>query len=193
MEFVAILGDRGSGKTNLLTALLKYERDSFKRRIVANYTLRFPYTRRTFEQVCAIPPELQGSAIGLDELGLGADSYKFWSKAAEKMAELIFELRKLHAKAFYTVQRFGLITVRLREQTDGYIMMDDPDRDVMWKDDPNGNRVYVADHREVCQGVFDARFFDRDRRFVKHRKFDGRPYWDLYDTDELIRKVGSNK
>lgn len=183
MEFIAIVGDRGSGKTNLLTALMKHEFDTFGRRIVGNYQINFPSKFMTFDEVRKLPPEIRDSTIGLDELGLGADSYEFFSKANKEISELIFELRKLHAKAWYTVQRFNLIAKRLRDQTDGFILMEDLDRVNMVRSDGTP----VATHREVCDGMFRATFYNGSFKFVVSRVFDGKPFWHLYNTDEKVK------
>lgn len=185
MDFVGIVGNRGSGKTNILTAYLKdYADDGVP--VIANFKLNFPSISMSFEDLRKIvagdPERIRGTVIGLDELGRGADSYEFFKKDVKDITFLIQQIRKLHSKVFYTVQRFGTIAKRLRDQTDGFIMMNDPDADNFTR--PDG--TLAQNHREVCTGIFRASYMNDDLHLIRSRLFDGRPYWNMYDTDEII-------
>lgn len=181
MEFVGILGDRGSGKTNLTTKYL-YDAHLEGREIVSNYSLKFPHLLMPFEEIRKVPKEIYGKVIGMDELGKGGDSYDFFSKDTRELTEMVAELRKVHAMVYYNTQRFSLIARRLRILTDGIILMDDPDKYKMH--DAAGNKVQM--HREVCDGIFRAVFLNEDGEIIRSKRFNGRPYWDKYNTDQRI-------
>jgi len=185
MDFVGIVGNRGSGKTNIMTAYLKdYVDDGVP--VIANYKLNFDSVSMSFEQMLKIlradPEILTGVVIGIDELGIKADSYDFFKKDSRETTFLIQQIRKLHSKVLYTVQRHMTIAKRLRDQTDGFIMMRDPDAKNFTK--PDG--TIALNHREVCNGIFEARFMDENLDLIRAELFDGHPYWNLYDTDEII-------
>lgn len=194
MEFLAIIGDPGSGKTNMLVKYLYSEYKSGTR-IASNIsTLKLPQLYMGFNDlvIAAQQADSPGSPqrrqdfhdlyVATDELGIGADSYEFLSARNRGLASFNAQRRKFHIRWAYTVQRFSMITRRLRLMTDGFISMSDPDKNNMFYSD--GRRAKM--HREVCRGVFRAEYFDRDMRLIKRRMFNGRKYWGLYDTDERI-------
>lgn len=188
MDFVAIIGDPGSGKTNLLVKYLYSEYKSGSPIISNMSSLKFPQRYMGFSDFIKSAEnagaEFNNSVVGTDELGIGADSYDFLSKANRGLANFNAQRRKYHLRWFYTVQRFNMISRRLRLLTDGFISMSDPDKYNMFY--PDGRKA--KHHREVCQGIFRAEYFDRDMRLIRRRLFNGRKYWGLYDTDERIAK-----
>lgn len=183
MEFICIVGDRGGGKTNILTKYLKDGVDS-GRKVIANYQLAFKHRYMPFAEIRKLPPELNGALVGMDELGVGADSYEFFTKDSKDITTFVAEIRKRHCTAYYTVQRFSMIARRLRLLTDGFIFMEDLDRQNMVAEDG----TVVDDHRLVCKGIFRATFCDSYMRVIRAKKFYGAKYWPMYNTDEIVRK-----
>lgn len=185
MDFVGLIGNRGSGKTNLMTALLKDYADAGEP-VVANYKLNFPSVTMSFEDILTLitkhPERAQGLRLGIDELGRKADSYDFFRKDVRDITFLVQQCRKFGIKFLYTVQRWRNIALRLREQTDGFIMMRDLDAKNFTK--PDGTRV--SDHRDVCEGLFKAIFVDENMEYQNDEIFDGKPYWQFYNTYEII-------
>jgi hypothetical protein len=197
MEFLAIIGDPGSGKTNMLVRYL-YNESRSGTRIASNLrTLKLPQLYMGFSDLVDAAkddgdPRFHDLYVATDELGLGADSYEFLSARNKGLASFNAQRRKFHIRWVYTVQRFSMITRRLRLLTDGFVSMSDPDKRNMFYSD--GRRVKT--HREVCSGIFRAEYFDRDMKLIRRRLFNGRKYWSLYDTDERIsasqKQVDSN-
>lgn len=193
MEFIAIIGDPGSGKTNMLVKYL-YAEYRQGTPIVSNLkTLKFPQRYMGFDEFIKTA-EIDGDDfmdcfVATDELGLGADSYDFLSAKNRGLSSFNAQRRKLHLRWAYTVQRFNWITKRLRQLTDAFISMHDPDKNNLYY--PDGRRARF--HREVCQGIFVADYFDRNMKFLHRRRFNGRKYWPLYDTDERIATAGKGK
>lgn len=185
MDFVGIVGDRGSGKTNILTAFL-YDYAMAGIPVIANYNLNFDSITMSFDDIRKIiqndPTKLSDIVIGLDELGRGADSYEFFKKDVQDITLLIQQIRKLHSKVIYSVQRFRTIAKRLRTQTDGFIMMNDPDKNNFTH--PDG--TLAMNHREVCKGEFRAAFMTDNLVVIRTEIFDGKPYYAKYNTDEII-------
>lgn len=183
MEFIGIIGDRGSGKTNLMTKYL-YDFSQEGYNVIANYSLHFRAKFMTFTEIRAMPEEIEDCIIGMDELGIGADSYDFFAKDVKEITNLIAQIRKLHCRVYYTVQRFNMIARRLRLQTDGFIFMEDTDRGNLTF--PDGTPAKT--HRQVCKGLFRARYMTDNFEITKSRIFNGRPYWQLYNTDQRVAK-----
>lgn len=175
MFFIAIIGDMGSGKTCFMTAVLKLSHD-LGRKIIANYQLNFDYQLMSFDELKKFPEDLRDCDVAMDELGTGADSYDFMSEKSQNITKLVTQIRKRHSRCYYTVQRFKFITRRLRVLTDGFILCEDLDKH--------------EDHEApgfVCDGLFRLEFYDSDLNPTrKPETFDGKPFWDLYDTDEII-------
>jgi hypothetical protein len=180
--FTGIIGDMGSGKTNLLTRYLKQASDAGGL-VIANYHLKFRHRLMPFSELAKLGPEIENADIGMDELGVGADSYDFLSKDVRAITTLATQLRKRNCRVYYTVQRYSMIARRIRIQTPNFIVMDDPDKHNLIR--PDGTKA--SRHREVCTGRFIAQYMDDYMLPVGRPKvFDGRPYWGLYDTDEII-------
>lgn len=172
MEFIAILGDRGSGKSNLMTAFLKQAHDRGEK-VIANYKLSFPYELKSFEDIAKMGKDIANSVIGLDELGVGADSYDFFMEGPRKITQFISQIRKRRCVVYYTDQRWNKIHKRLRDQTDGFIIMSD-------LDSPHPSTDFD------CSGLFRSEFYDEDLEFIDMKLFEGKPYWKYYDTNEII-------
>lgn len=160
--------------------------------ITANFKLNFAHHRRSFDQIReevakagknGYVPSFAGHIIALDELGIGADSYDFFTKDTRQITELVLEIRKLGCIVYYTVQRFGLIARRLRDQTDGFVLMRDLDKGKMTY--PDGSPA--KRHRDVCDGLAQYQFVDSYQEPIGRPKlFDGKPWYEYYDTDEFI-------
>lgn len=186
MDFVAIIGDPGSGKTNMLVRQL-YKEYLDGANIISNIrSVKFPQTYMDFDKFIEAAenddPRLDGAVIGTDEFGVGADSYEFLSERNKGLTKLNTQRRKFRLKWLYTVQRQNFVSRRLRQLTEGYISMSDPDKRNMRF--PDGTKA--RHHRDVCMGVFRSEFFDFDGTLIKARWFNGRKYWSLYDDRERI-------
>ena len=183
--FTAIIGDPGSGKSNLMTAIL-YDAHDNGTPVVANYLLRFPYRQMPFSEMVTLPEDLQDCIIGADELPTAADSYEFLMSGPKNMAKLVSQLRKRNATCVYTAQRENMIAKRLRQLTTAFIVMEDVDKGRM-TDPVTGEEA--RSHRDVCLGFFRMKMYDDRKRRVGNAKiFDGRDYWTLYDTTQIIEK-----
>ncbi len=186
MEFLAIIGDPGSGKTNMLVKYL-YAEHKTGTRIASNISsLKLPQIYMGFDDLVEAAKtdreDFHDLFVGTDELGLGADSYEFLSPRNKGLSTFNAQRRKFHIRWAFTVQRATWVTKRIRMMVDGFISMSDPDKMNMFH--PDGRKAKT--HREVCMGIFRADYFDRDFRLVRSTYFNGRKYWPLYDTDERI-------
>ena len=175
MNFIGLIGDMGSGKTCFATAILKMNHDT-GRKVGANYKLGFESELMSFAELKEFPAKFYQMDYVADELGTGADSYEFMGEQAKNIGKLVTQVRKRECRVYYTVQRFNFIARRLRQMTDGFIMFRDLDShlDHLVKD-------------FVCAGLFELEFLDADMRRTRDNEiFDGKQFWHLYDTKEII-------
>lgn len=184
MEFTGIVGDRGSGKTCHLVALMHDEWTKNKLEPISNIWLDFPHIRVTFEGlrrwIKEKNPILQGRFLGLDEISEWADAYDFFGKETQELTHFASQIRKLGMVCTWTDQRFNKVAKRLRDQTDKFMLMEDADKH-MWEDP----RI----HRKHCEGRFRVlRIDEYFRIWGKPMIFNGREYWHLYNTLEEVTK-----
>lgn len=174
MEFpiICILGNRGAGKTLLMTALAK---DSFiteKKNIFANYTLKgFHYRSIKVSELGKFPDWLTDGIILIDEMQVGGDAYNFLHKNVKGMTDFITQIRKRRLTFIYTTQRFRTVTKRLRDQTDF---------------------IYECEEGltkgDVILEIHDLHKPD-DLSFVSKHELSLQAYFKNYDTNEIIRDV----
>lgn len=180
MEFVGIIGDPGNFKTCLMTALLVM--DSRAGRLTfATYDVKVPYHQTfTFEEICNLAEKdgiLTNSSIGFDELSIGGDAYSFLEITPRKMKVLVSQLRHDMAIAYYTCQNFRQITAPLRRATGGFLLPFDRDAKV------NAGPY----HWKTCQGIADVTVLDQDMREIRRVIFDGKPWYQYYNTRQKVK------
>ena len=188
MEFVGILGDRGSGKTAWMTRYAIQAANSGKR-VIANYRLKgIKAELMSFEELRKIVSskhtihELANAHIFLDELGTGADSYEFFLKDTKAITDWVNQVRKLENHVYYTAQRERQIARRIRIQTDTFIALKDLDRGKLTY--PDGK--LAENHMDVCDGVFVVYMLNEDMEPVGKRYFNGKNYYQYYNTKEIV-------
>lgn len=174
MEYpiVAIVGRRGYGKNVLLTKLADtYHRAGIT--VFANYSLDIPHYEIDFNEIASFPSYLHDCVLLIDEAHVGADSYNFWSKLVKDITDFITQTRKLRITIYYATQNFRNVAIRLREQTD-YVFETEPAHYFNGMRKPDYFRVTVYD-----------KFEDE---FIRAFEYNGKPYYKLYNTNELILK-----
>jgi len=175
---IGIIGNRGDGKTNLAVKFL-YDYYTMGRPIIANIWLApeyFDYIKLTLDMLLKLPESINHAVILIDELQKWADAYKFFSKDSLALSTLFTQLRKRKLTVIYTTQDFSTIAKRLRGQTDYIVEMKHLNA---W--DNKGN--YVDGFSKAT--VHDARELE-GRSLLLQFQHDGRPYFDMYDTNEVV-------
>ena len=163
---ICILGDRGSGKTLFMTGLsYLYEKvDNIK--IFANYHLKeIPYEYIKFEDIADLPERLRDSVVLLDEVHIGADAYEVFRKRVKGLTKFSTQLRKLNCTLIISTQRFSTVAKRLRNMTN-----------------------YIIETEKTQQkGVVHCSVFEKATdEFIKEFIYDGRQFYEMYDTNEII-------
>ena len=161
----AILGDRGAGKTCFMTALAAaYHKEGKK--IFTNYHLfDIPYQKITLKEMVELPEWLNNSVVLIDEIHVWADAYDFMGKPARALATFATQLRKRKVNWYYTTQVFTQAPLRVRRQTNYFMVM----------------------QNTKGKGIFKCQVIDRfNNDIINEFNFDGKPFYDKYDTDEVI-------
>ena len=163
-----VLGARGSGKTLFMTSLA-YAYHKEGKKIYANYHLiDIPYKHITFEELAALPAELNDAIVLLDEIQIGADAYEVFKKSNKMITTFATQLRKRRITLFYSTQVFKMATKRLRDQT---------------------NFLMTCDHTQP-PGFVKIEVYEyiayHSHEYIKTITHNLTPFFDAYDTDEVI-------
>lgn len=166
---IAFVGNRGGGKTLLMTAMAVDEFHKTKRMIFSNYTLYgIKYTYMPFEEMIANLETLHNCWLLIDEAHVGIDSYDFLSKSTQKVTQFVTQIRKRQITMLITTQRFGTIAKRFRQQVD-YI---------------------VWCNRTSMKGVSKYTMYDYENKtentVLWEKVLDLRGYFKYYNTNELV-------
>lgn len=164
----AVIGEFGTGKTNLLTAIAKI--NDGKRKIYANFTLYdLEFETIDIDDLAEFPEWVHDCVILLDEGHVGANIYDVFEERIHDFAEFITQIRKRKVFIFFTTQFFDRVAKPLRIYTK-YIFLMEP---------------------TVYEGVSYVSLLDKnypEKPIYSQKVFDGRPYWGYYDTTEIIHR-----
>ena len=164
---IGILGERGHGKSVILTKL-GYNDYLVGKKIVANYHLNFPHIYMTFEEIIELPEELEDCTLLLDEFQVGAGARKALSNANTSINKFITQLRKRNIMLYYATQHIRFVDIDVRTQTNFVIFI-----------------------RKIDKSIFDVKFVDRwmpTAPPINHFTWDATDFFEkkLYDTKEII-------
>ena len=165
---VALIGDRGGGKTVTMTALaIMYAKENGLK-IFSNYTLyHVEYEHITFNDIVEYPEYLHDAIILIDEAHIGTDAYAFFTDRVKDITKFATQTRKRKLIFIYTTQIFIQVARRLRDLTD--------------------NIVYCE--TTAIKDVFKLTITDRSIEndgYIKTLFLHGEPFYKYYDTDEII-------
>lgn len=163
---IAIVGDTGTGKTLTMTMLAKeYQKAGLK--IFSNFTLYgIEYEEIEFNDIVDFPEYLHDGVILIDEAHIGTDAYAFFTARVKEITKFATQTRKRRLIFIYTTQVLTQVAKRLRDLT-----------------------TYIIYCQEtITAGIIYLEIHDRnpDDSFIQGKVFDGRSYFDNYDTDEII-------
>ena len=178
--FYLSIGKQGEGKTALITKLTVDEFSKNKRVIYSNYTLNnIPFTKITFDtsinpnalsilDMLDDDPDIFNNAIILlDEIHIYLDSLDFMRKNNRRLQTFFSQLRKRNILLLATTQYVMNVDIRIRRQCSNVFEM---------KSLKNG--IY-----RVTTHVIDGYYTE----MVSMYDVDLRPYYNHYDTNEIIR------
>jgi len=173
---IGIHGWKGSGKTCLMT-YLGYLDHKGGRKVYANYwTTYADYI--SLKEVSKLPDYLHDATVMLDEVHVGADARAIFKPSNNEINKLATQLRKRRVILMYTTQKWTYPDKRLREQAELELECKKPR-----EKNPKYFRVIKRDRTIPTKR-------DRDALAEKFT-FYGAPYFNMYDTDEVIDFEGN--
>lgn len=162
---IAIVGDKGTGKSALMTYML-YKDFLLGRTIISNYGLSFEHKQKMYSDLVKLPEFLQNATVGYDEFHIATDSRRSSSKSNISFTTFLTQLRKRNCILIYTTQMFGAMDRRVRDQTDIVISPID-----------NDGEIFIYKVMDRISGDT-----------IKYMRLNLKPVFDanLYDTNEII-------
>lgn len=176
MPLWGIVGKMGGGKTLLMTYFLLVLRAELKLKVLANYSLKFPYEKIDMETLLDPKNEqMRNCAIGLDEFWLFADSRNSASKVNKLISYILLQSRKRNVEIFVTAQRYDQLDKRFRSNAD-YIVYckkgTKPNKfrfTIIPRDNPNNMKEYQIDGSTIY-GMYDTNeIIDPTIKLEKHK------------------------
>lgn len=166
---ICVLGERGDGKTLVMTALgyLYLKVDNYV--IWSNYHITgYPSRYFNFEELAEFPEDLRDAVVLLDEAHIGADAYEAIFGRVKSITNFITQLRKRNVTLLYSTQRFLTVAKRMRNMTNYTLEVEKTD----------------------IKGIIDCMVYDRQLPygddFIKYFRLDGRQFFNMYNTNEII-------
>jgi hypothetical protein len=165
---IGITGSLGGGKTLYMTRCLYKEKQSRgNARVISNYKLNFPFEFIEATEIFEMKESLKNTIMGIDEFHIFLDCRKSSNKKNTLLTYFILQTRHLGVHLYFTTQDIGQVDVRLRRMLDILVYC---------------QKLHIPDY-------FKLRIYDyRDTMNITQSQhlFYGKPYYDLYDTTEII-------
>lgn len=114
-----------------------------------------------------IKQQLKDTILGIDEFHIFLDSRAFMKPSNQQLTHFILQTRHLGVNLYFTTQDISQVDLRLRRQLDFLAYCTSTPYENYFK-------VKVVDYRDVLN--------IHSNDFI----YDGSPYYDLYDTTEII-------
>lgn len=171
-KVVALIGNKGNGKTLVMTLLLYIEYLKGKK-IYTNYKVFFPHEILDVQKMVELDVSLQDAVIGIDEMQTVCDSRKHSRKQNILMSHFLIQTRHRSINLYYTTTYLGQVDKRIRENTDIVIISENLEVDSDKDGYDDMFRIIVRDERHL-------------KMKVKTKIIYGKPVFDLYSTDYIV-------
>lgn len=172
-----ITGSLGSGKTAMLT---RYGlKSSTNRNVISNYHLKnISYMKLDMVDLYFNHPDLKNMVLLGDELYTFMDCRTSMSKRNRLESYFITQTRKKNVDLYFTTQFSEFVDMRLIAFVSVWIKMEN-----IWLQSNVTGMMYKHPYKFIAN-FHDYRNQDNIKHFV--RIFDGRQWFEEYDTDEVI-------
>lgn len=164
---IGIAGALGSGKTLFMTrCLYKEHKKNVNKDIATNYNLHgIKYRFIDAKELFDLKKSLQDTILGIDEMHIFLDCRD--ASRNKQMTHFILQTRHLGVHLYFTTQDISQVDIRLRRMLDILVYCTQTHIENFFK-------VKIIDYRDTLSITANT--------FI----FDGSPYYDMYDTRELI-------
>lgn len=165
---IAITGAIGSGKTLYMTRCLYREKmKNYDVRIITNYNVNFEHETIDAKELFDLKTTLKNSKLGIDEMHIFMDCRDSLKMTNKKMTHFILQTRHLGVDLYFTTQDISQVDIRLRRMIDYLVHCSKTEFEDIFK-------ITIVDYTDIMN--------------IKRNEFlfNGKPYYDLYDTTELI-------
>jgi hypothetical protein len=168
---VGIEGGLGSGKTLMMARYLAKDCLVHHRDIYANFWLDFEYKKLNVRDMLDKKANLLNVSVGIDEITVFADCRSSMSELNKLISYFILQTRKRNVCLYYTTQDFAMVDKRIIQHTHIRIFC-------------SKVKGKPADYPIRRYEILDI----RDSLLNPPQVFymDIRPYYHLYNTDEII-------
>jgi len=169
---VGIKGLKGSGKTLLLTILLLMEYMKGKK-VFTNYKVFFPHEIIDVKKMVELDEDLENCVIGISEMHLICDARRHGKEQNILMSYFVLQSRHRGVNLYYDTQFERQIDIRIVENTDINIVCEN---------------LHIDTDNDGLADLF--RIIIQDKRMmpvkVKQKVFYGKPFWQMYDTNDIV-------
>lgn len=172
---IGMEGGLGSGKTIIMVRYLNKDYKLYHRSIKANLWLDFPHEKLNIKQMLSNEQQLKNVSVGIDELTVFADCRNSMSELNKLISYFVLQTRKRNVCLYFTTQDFGMVDKRIMRHT------------------------LIRIHCMKVKGANHLRHYEihdiRDSLFNMPQEFimDIRPYFEMYNTDEIIQPFFDEK
>lgn len=171
---IGIEGAIGSGKTIQMVRLLKKDSEAGNDTLT-NFKTTFskPLNVLDILEKNKTHENINNVSVGIDEITVFMDCRRSSSKMNLLLSYFVLQTRKKNVQLYYTTQDLNMIDIRLFKHTDVVVFCD-----FIYNDED----VLVDNWRKYT--IIDFR--DRRKPKIVKYKLKISPYYDLYDTKEVI-------
>ena len=175
---VGFIGDMGSGKT-LSMVRLAYSLHLKGYTIYSNFKLFFPFEYFTLQDILSYAENSQNftnTVFLIDEAHIFMDSRRSASARNLALSYFILQTRKQNVWLFFTTQYYHQVEKRLRASTNAFV-------ECSFKSFTNN----YSQQSNVCLNMWNI--VKSNKITVKKFVFNANPFFQLYDTNEVIRPI----
>lgn len=133
------------------------------RRVFTNYKV-------PFEAAPLLPEDLANQSVELNNIEMAADELQVWMDSRlnfsnVRLSHFVLQTRKRSVGFHYTTQDFIQVDKRVRRNTD-----------------------FLVYCKNIQQHIYDYKVVrPRNGRIVSHFRMDGRPYYHLFNTRQIVQ------